>query len=238
MKSTIKRATNAVTNSTKNSVAHSVPRSAKKLLPTLIVSALSLALVSCGGSSNSSGPGLPEQNMSSYDGNDYFALVTDEPDAFALPGLPANRYNQVLWNSVALIYNTQSGSWSVEMAAPNYYPNVGQRIEMGPFFGTWTETPAHPHQYRITSVEWETGNTGNANPVLSGVPYDIFQPVAASDWIAMPPDSNVNLCSVTTNSVYTTGLGGGSIWCSIEIMDTQTAVVTASRIHLSVNRNL
>jgi len=181
---------------------------------------------------------LPAQNMSGYDGNDYFAMVTDKPDLFVLPELPSNRNNEVLWNSVALIYNTGSGGWSIEMAAPNYYPNVGQRVVMGPFSGTWTTTPDHPYQYRVTSVDWETGNTGNANPVLSAVPYDIFQPAVATDWIAMPPDSNVNLCSVSTNSVYTADLGGGSIWCSIEVMDIETTVVTASRVHLSVNRNL
>jgi hypothetical protein len=153
-----------------------------------------------------------------------------------LPGLPANRDNQVLWNSIALIFNPGSGTWTIAMNAPNYNPNTGHQIAMGPFTGVWTSTPLHAYQYRITAANWNTGLTGNVNPNNSGAPYAIFQPASPTDWQAMPTEGNVNLCSVSTNSVYTAERGGGDISCVIEVMDMDTSQVSTSRVHLTMMR--
>ena len=198
-----------------------------------IVLALSVSLSSCGGSPAASSPPDPH-NPSTYSGNYYYAEVTGAADPFSLPLLPPNVWNQVQWNSIALLYHTRSGTWTVAMNQPDYYPNSAQPVLMGPFTGTWTGTPEHTFQYRGTSVNWNTGLAGNANPVNGGVPYDIFQPAAALDWTVMPPDGSINLCSVSTNAVYTNDLGGGSISCAIEVMDVTTREVNATTVNLRV----
>jgi len=210
-----------------------------KLRSTTTAILVAVSLTACGGASQNGGNGgntaPPDPNHpNTYNGNYYYAAVTGAADSFALPNLPANSSNQVQWNSIALLYNTGSGTWTVAMNQPNYYPNVGHPVLMGPFSGVWTTLPRHAFQYRVTNVEWQTGNTDNANPINGGVPYDIFQPAAPTDWISMPADSTVNLCSVSTNSVYTSYLGGGSIACTVEVMDMTASTVTASTVHLSL----
>ena len=193
-------------------------------------------LLSCGGGRVSSNPPDPH-NPDSYNGNYYYAEVSGAADLITLPGLPANVPNQVLWNSIALLYDTFTGSWTVAMNQPDYYPNTDHPVVMGPFSGIWTRTPEHAYQYRVTSVVWNTGNAGNANPVNRGVPYAIFQPTAPTGWTIMPSNSRVNLCSVSANAVYTTYLGGGSISCAIEVMDMSTSEVAATSVNLRISND-
>jgi len=208
-----------------------------KIITLCATSLLSLNLISCGGAGSINGaddaPPDPN-NPGTYDGNYYYADVTGEPDLFAVPNLPANVTNQVQWNSIALMVDTGTGRWTVAMNRPDYNPGVGHPVLMGPLSGTWTTLPAHSYQYRVTDVKWSTRLTGNANPVNSGVPYDIFQPEAPTNWIAMPANSIVNVCSVSSNSFYTGFMGGGNISCSIEIMDMNTSAVSAGTINLSM----
>ncbi len=201
-------------------------------------SLLSLNLTACGGGSGTHAAGNTQpdpHNPATYSGNYYYGAVTGSADLFAVPNLPANAPNQILWNSIALMFDTGSGSWTVAMNRPDSDPGVGHAVLMGPLSGTWTTTPTHSYQYRVTGVNWSTGLTGNANPVNSGVPYDIFQPAGPTGWSDMPANSVVNVCSVSTNSIYTSYMGGGTIFCAVEVMDLTTAEVKASTVNLSIS---
>jgi len=209
-----------------------------KIYSICATSLLSLTLISCtgGGNINVVGDSPPDpNNPGTYNGNYYYAEATGEVDLFAVPNLPANVVNQVQWNSIALMLDTGTGGWTVAMNRPDFNPGLGHPVLMGPLSGIWTATPNHPYQYRVTSVNWSTGLRGDANPVNGGVPYDIFQPAAATGWLAMPANSSVNVCSVSTNFYYTGFMGGGTIFCSVEVMDMTTSEVVSSTVHLRIS---
>jgi hypothetical protein len=214
-----------------------------KVQLTSSVTAIVLLLTACGGGGGSGSEATKpsdhhSQVLASYNGNSYYAAATGQPDSFLLSNLPNNKANEIIWNSIARNYDTGSGAWEVVMEKPNHYPNLGHYVPMAPLSGTWTTMPTHRFQYRVTQVNWNTGLTANANPINSNVPYDIFQPNSPTDWIPMPPDSTVTVCSVSTNSVYTSYLGGGMISCAFEVMDMDTAVVLSSTVELSVNSEM